>query len=151
MQQHYRIRPGTKEEAFWISTQIPEFEEVYPESEYFRRCADKPHLALIAEQAGGELIGYKVGYERENDGSFYSWVGGVRPGWRRRGIATDLAHAMETWAESQGYNSLRMKTQNQFKGMLHLALGEGFDVIGFDPAETTMKHVVWLEKPLNPS
>ena len=60
-----------------LSFKIPEFNSPYKIEEYKKRCAGK-HLALIAE-IDNQPVGFKVGYDRFNNGSFYSWMSGVMP------------------------------------------------------------------------
>jgi len=74
------IGPGEVDEAVALFRQIPEFVDPYPAGIYHSRLAGKLHRVLVA-QAGGQPVGFKVGYERS--GFFYSWMGGVLPDWRR--------------------------------------------------------------------
>ena len=148
MNKDFRIRPGTVDEAVDVSKQIPELVDPYLEEEYERRFIHTPHIILVAELEGGEIIGFKAGYEREKDGSFYSWMGGVRPEWRKEGLATALAHGMEAWARAQGYKALRFKTRNYLRNMLHFAISDGFNVIGFEAADSIEQHRIWFEKKL---
>ena len=141
------IRKGTILEATTITHQIPEFGKAYMTAEYVKRLEKIPHLILIAE-ADGELAGFKVGYERERDGSFYSWMGGVLPPFRRKGIASLLAARQEQWALLKGYQSVRFKTRNQHKGMLIFGINRGFKVVGFDARNNVEQHRIMLEKQL---
>ena len=144
----FRIRPGTIDEAVKTSLRIPELIDPYENDEYIRRLDGKPHIILVAELPGGEIIGFKAGYEREQDGSFYSWIGGVRPEWRQQGIAHDLLQGLETWARAQGYTSLRFKTLNRHRNMLHFAISQGFNIVGFVPKDKIAEHRIWFEKKL---
>ncbi|MEM7373886.1 MAG: GNAT family N-acetyltransferase [Bacteroidota bacterium] len=141
------IRHGRIEEVVTLSHFIPEFEAIYDIEEFRRRLDGVPHLILIAEVAG-RLAGFKVGYEREYDGTFYSWMGGVLPVFREQGIATQLADRQEAWARDQGYTAVRFKTRNRFKNMLYFALGRGFEIIEVTPAEFRTDNRIWLEKDL---
>lgn len=141
------IRQGRIEEVVTLSHFIPEFEGIYEIEEFRRRLDGVPHLILIAEVAG-RLAGFKVGYERESDGSFYSWMGGILPVFREQGIARRLAEMQEAWAKDRGYRVIRFKTRNRFRNMLYFSLSRGFDIIGLDPAESKAEHRIWLEKEL---
>ncbi len=77
-----------------------------------------------------ELIGFKVGYPYDED-TFYSWVGGVLPNYRKQGIANKLAEQQELEAKSQGFNKIRNKSMNEFKPMMILNLKRGFDIVKF--------------------
>jgi GNAT superfamily N-acetyltransferase len=102
-------------------------------------------LVLTAHD-GNTAAGFKIGYERE--GAFYSWLGGVLPEYRRKGVATLLADAQEKWAREQGYKSIWMKTRNRFPGMLILAVGRGFRITGFDPRGEIGEHRIVLTKSI---
>lgn len=104
-----------------------------------------PHLVvgLVDER----VVGFKLGYERK-PGSFYSWLGGVLPNLHRRGIATELLIRQHRWAERAGYERVRTKTTNDFKPMLQLNLGQGFDIVGTErDARGELK--ILLAKPLD--
>lgn len=73
------------------------------------------------------LIGFKIGYPY-NDNTFYSWVGGVHPKFRKQGIAKQLAKIQEDYAKNKGFSTLRTKSMNQFKPMMILNLKNGFDI-----------------------
>ena len=78
--------------------------------------------------AGGEPVGFKVGY-RESAETFYSAKGGVLSGWRRRGIARAMLERMEDEARAMGYARFAYDTfPNKHPGMTALGLAEGFRV-----------------------
>ena len=139
------IRKGSILEATTITHQIPEFGQAYMTAEYVKRLESVPHLILIAE-IEGEIVGFKVGYEREKDGSFYSWMGGVLPNHRRKGVGNLLAARQEQWALLKGYHSVRFKTRNQHRSMLLLGIHRGFKIVDFDPRKTVNQHRIILEK-----
>ena len=87
------VRQGTIEEAVSLSLQIPGFENSAREKNYNSRLEGRDHLILNAEM--GKPCGFKVGDDREGDGSFNTWMGRVLPAYRRRGIAQALADEME--------------------------------------------------------
>ena len=139
------IRKGSILEATTITHQIPEFGKAYMTAEYVKRLENAPHLILIAE-IGGEPVGFKVGYERERDGSFYSWMGGVIPTHRRKGVASLLAGRQEQWALLKGYDSVRFKTRNEHQWMLLCGIKWGYKIVDFDAREAVSQHRVILEK-----
>jgi ribosomal protein S18 acetylase RimI-like enzyme len=138
-----RIREVDIATVVALSRQIPEFDGPPGISAYEKRLAGVPHLLLAAEQ-GGQLAGFKAGYERE--GYFYSWMGGVLPAFRRKGLARALAQAQENWARQQGYTTITFKTRNQHKGMLLFALKNGFDIIGFKAYDDVKASRILLRK-----
>ncbi|MEL7533398.1 MAG: GNAT family N-acetyltransferase [Bacteroidota bacterium] len=130
-----------------LSQQLPEFHQPYPAQVYEQRLKAVPHLILL-KRLREEDVAFKVGYQREKDGSFYSWMGGVLPQARRKGIALALALQQEAWAKAQGYKSIKFKTLNRHKQMLHFALGRGFDIIGVDAFPERGENRIWLQKEL---
>jgi len=139
------IRASDVATAVALSRQIPEFDDPYPAGIYHSRLAGKLHRVLVA-QAGGQPIGFKVGYERS--GFFYSWMGGVLPAWRGQGVADALADAQEEWARRQGFDRIRLKTRNRHRAMILLAIRRGFDVLSVEPRETVPEYRIWMEKQL---
>jgi GNAT superfamily N-acetyltransferase len=77
----------------------------------------------------GRVVGCKLGYERK-PGHYYSWLGGVHPDFRGRGIAAELMRQQHDWCRQHHYHTLRTQTYNQWRNMLILNLRHGFDIIG---------------------
>ncbi len=141
------IKKGSIPDVVKLSMQIPEFHEPHQQNEYRSRLEGTPHLIAIAFFKN-EPIGFKVGYQRENDGSFYSWMGGILPDFRRMGVARLLADYQENWARKQGYRAIKMKTRNRLKPMLYFALGNGFNIVKVDLKESVEENRIHLEKQL---
>lgn len=139
------IEEGTIDQAIAVSKAIPSFEAPPERAEYEKRLLGVPHLILVAYEAG-QAAGFKVGYQRS--GYFYSWMGGVLPHFRRRGIAKALADYQEEWAKQNNYFSITFKTRNQHKAMLLFALKNGFDIIDFEEKESVATNRIWLRKAL---
>lgn len=140
------IREGTAAEAAAFLASIPEFSDAYPLQVYEEQLSQQPHLILLAE-TGGAVVGCKVGYALSKE-CFYSWMGAVLPQWRQQGIADQLAEQQEVWARNQGYPTVRFKTRNSRRAMLHFGLRRGFNIIGVEAKETVPEHRIWLEKQL---
>lgn len=124
-----RIRQGTISEAIAVLEQVPELQPLYPLTEFQNRLDDCQYLILIAA-VHGFPVGTKIGYERDSDGSFYSWLGGVLPEFRRRGIARALANEQEAWARNQGYETICVKTRRKHIAMLDFLKNDGFAQVG---------------------
>lgn len=88
----------------------------------------QPVQAWLA-YADGMLVGCKLGYERK-PGHYYSWLGGVHPEFRGRGVAAELMRRQHAWGRAQGYRAVRTHTYNRWRAMLLLNLRHGFDIIG---------------------
>ncbi len=130
-------------------SQIPEFgDNLYDESVFIERLSVAESLILVAK-TNTRIVGFKSGYKRFNDGSFYSWMGGVLPEFRKLRIAKKLADAQEKWAKEHGYNAITFKTRNRLKPMLIFALKNGFDIIDVIPQDKDCNHRIILKKLLN--
>jgi GNAT superfamily N-acetyltransferase len=142
------IGPGTLDEVLALYPYIPELVNPHGREEYERRFQAAPaHLILVARE-GAQPVGFKVGYEREADGSFYSWMGGVARTYRRQGVAQRLAGAMERWVRQQGYRALKFTTRNHHRAMLSFAIDQGFDIYAVEPRATLAEYRVKLVKSL---
>lgn len=106
----------------------------------------KPDLLVLTAMDGEKVIGYKMGY-RLNEDTFYSWLGGVDPQYRRNGIASKLMEKQHEHLKEMGYKMVRTKTMNKWRGMLILNIKHGFDVIETYTDEIGI-HKIVLEKRL---
>lgn len=93
--------------------------------------------SLFVGYVDDQPAGFKAGYDRYQDGSYYSWLGGVFPDLRRQQVAQNLLDAQEAWVRSQGYTGIYVKTRNRFVGMRIFLAKNGYDLVGTNgPAET---------------
>ncbi|UTA67942.1 GNAT family N-acetyltransferase [Emticicia sp. 21SJ11W-3] len=142
------IRVGTIAECIAISKQIPEFMQGnYEEKTYEERLFNTRFLILVA-LANQTPVGFKVGYQRDNDGSFYTWLGGVLPAYRKLQIAQKLADQQEAWAKEQGFNAIVLKTRNRFRPMLTFALKNGYCIEMVEPKAEIEDYRIILRKKL---
>ena len=141
------ICEGSFQECVDLSSKIPEFNSPYKIEEYKKRCAEK-YLSLIAE-IDNQSVGFKIGYDRFNDGSFYSWMGGVLPKFRRMGVAYSLANFQEKWAAKNGFSSIVLKTRQIHDGMIALSLNRGFIITEETQIVLHEGTRIWMEKSLN--
>lgn len=139
------IREGTIAEAVALSKQLPEFIDPHGEERYHDRMGNVPHLILIA-YVNNTPAAFKVGYEKED--YFYSWMGGVLPPYRRKGLAKQLAQRQEKWAKEKGYKKIVFKTRNRHKSMLLFALQNDFFIIGFKEQNNFLDNRILLQKNL---
>ncbi len=125
------IERGSADDAFAVAERIAEFggeAERYGLETYRARLGDPSALVLLAWH-GDEPIAFKAGYDRYRDGSWYSWMGGVRAEWRGLGVAQRLLEAQEAWVVDRGYRTLYVKTRNRHKRMLAFLARNGYDVV----------------------
>ncbi|WP_339793026.1 GNAT family N-acetyltransferase [uncultured Imperialibacter sp.] len=142
-----KIREGTIAEIVEASRHVPELVNPYEESVYHERLDGTEHLMLVAE-AEGKVVGFKVGYNRCKDGSFYSWMGGLLPAYRGQGIYQELTSAMEQWAAEKGYTHMLLKTRNKLKPMIRFCLSQGYYVSGFSEHLDAMESRIYFRKEL---
>lgn len=89
----------------------------------------RPKYLILVAMENDSVVGYKIGYQ-DRQTRFYSWLGGVYPEYRERGIGSELMRRQHAWCIEQGYDVVRTHTKNKWRSMLILNLRHGFDVIG---------------------
>lgn len=89
------------------------------------------HLARLDE---GEALGFKLGYRR-GPKLLYSWLGGIVPEARGRGIAGRLMQAQHDWALAQGYHFVETRTRASNNRMIIVNLKAGFHIAGVEGDE----------------
>ena len=141
------IREGAFQECVDLSSKIPEFNSPYKIEEYKKPCAGK-YLVLIAE-IDNQSVGFKIGYDRFNNGSFYSWMGGVLPKFRRMGVAYSLANFQEKWATKNEFSSILLKTRQKHDGMIAFSLNRGFIITEETQITPAKETRIWMQKLLN--
>jgi GNAT superfamily N-acetyltransferase len=90
---------------------------------------DDPMLWLAVEN--GAWRGFKLGYRR-GGALFYSWLGGVEPELRGKGVASELMRLQHQDAAAQGYRFAETRTRAANNAMIVLNLRHGFHVAGFE-------------------
>ena len=141
------IRKGSFEEVLKIGNQIPEFSDPISIDDYRERIKD--HLSLILVAYDKDIpVGFKIGYDRWEDGSFYSWLGGVLPAYRNQGIARNLATMQENWVKLKGFNRVVIKTRNRFRAMIQFLLKTDYKLVKVEPQEDIRENRLIFEKTL---
>ena len=143
----FQLREASLAELLWVHERIPEFPGKASLDFYTERLKHRLHLALVAEKEG-ELLGFKVGYQCDKPDTFYSWMGGVRPEFRGKGIATSLAEEQERWAKAQGFNAVFFKTRNRFPGMIQFGVKRGFKIVDLHPKGGVEDYRIVMRKEL---
>ena len=100
----------------------------------------KPVLTL-ADDDDGQPIGFKLAYERE-PGTLYSWLGGVVPSARRRGVASKLMATQHDWARAAGYMRVETRTRAGNNAMIIINLRHGFQIVGLEAVAGTEPVVI---------
>ncbi|CAM3870185.1 GNAT family N-acetyltransferase [Alkalicoccus chagannorensis] len=128
MHLRYHTYRGMPEEALLADLQQLHQDVFGGSDDLAEKMARKQGLLLLTAQEGDTLVGYKVGYPLE-ERTFYSWLGGVAPGHRRRGIAKALMDMQHYILRQEGYTHVQTKTRNQWRSMILCNLQSGFDII----------------------
>lgn len=89
----------------------------------------KRNISILIAYDSKKPVGYKVGFERSKR-RYYSWIGGVAPDYRNKGIAKALMQKQHELASSWGYQVVATQTDNRFKSMIILNLQSGFEIRG---------------------
>ncbi|MEZ5993740.1 MAG: GNAT family N-acetyltransferase [Planctomycetota bacterium] len=109
----------------------------------------REHLALAAFTEEDQPVAYKLGYLTGNRHErFYSWLGGVHPFHRRKGLARALLRAQHEWARERGIRTIETQARGDNPGMLILNLQEGFHALGSIYALDQPGVRIILRKPL---
>ena len=126
------------------------YSEIFEDADmiFFKQRIDE-HSKMLSVLAyyGNDLIGFKIGYPYDEN-IFYSWIGGVKHGFRQQGIAKHLALLQQQWAKENDFVKLRTKSMNRFKSMMILNLKNEFDITKVYTNTNGQTKVVF-EKPLS--
>ena len=141
------VREVPIEVAVQISGTVKEFDPPYSKANFEDRYKDREHL-IIAGYVENQPAGYIIGYDRDQDGSFYCWMAGVNPRYRRKGVLTALMNYESDWAKSHGYTKLKITTRNNRREMLANLVSKGFLFTDVTPRPDPTDNRISLEKPL---
>lgn len=124
------VRTGSREEIWAMYCGLPEFSaEIIDQADFERALSFASSVSLVAELKG-TAVGFKVGFDRYGDGSFYSWLGGVEPDARRCGVAKALLDEQELRVVAAGFDRIYVKTRNRFVAMITMLLTKGYGIVG---------------------
>ena len=136
------------ENAMKVHAQIPEFTETLPDKKYFEeRYNGKTHLILCAYE-NKTPVGYVIAYDKFADGSFYCWMAGVIPEFRKHGALTALIKHLFIWAKDNGYEKIKIKTRNDKRDMLRFLVKNGFSFTDVEQRENINDNRIELEKDI---
>lgn len=140
------IRQGSLTEVVAIVANIDEFVNKESEASLSARLNGKPHYIQIAEHEG-RLLGFKIGYQIDQC-TFYSWFGGVAPQARGKGVAQALLVAQEQWARDHHYQSITVKSRNQFPAMLRLLIKNNYLIENYEKKDNMLESRIYFRKTL---
>lgn len=125
MSKNITIKEVPIEEAVKVNATIVEFDAPYQKDYFEDRYKDKDKLIIVA-YVDDQPAGYIVGYDKFGDGSFYCWMAGVNPKFRKLGLLKVMMDYEDKWAKEKGYNKIKIKTRNNRREMLAYLVKYGF-------------------------
>jgi len=93
------------------------------------RLSHMPEASVFCAGSQGRLVGFKAGYAM-TERKYYSWLGGVHPDFRRRGIASVLMDRQHRWLVERGYAVVETAANQENHAMAQANLRRGFSVCG---------------------
>lgn len=135
------------EEAVKVNATIVEFGVPYQKDYFENRYKDKEKLIIVA-YVDEQPVGYIVGYDKFEDGSFYCWMAGVNPKFRKWGLLKAMMNYEDKWAKERGYNKIKIKTRNNRREMLAYLIKYGFFFTEVVKQSNTEDNRILLEKEL---
>lgn len=112
-------------EVVLVNATIIEFDAPYQKDYFEGRFKDRDKLIIVA-YINNQRAGYIVGYDKFEDGSFYCWMAGVDPKFRKIGVLKALMDYEDRWAKNKGYNKIKIKTRNNRREMLAYLVKYGY-------------------------
>ena len=148
MKNNIVVREVPIDEAVKVNRNVIEFDGKDTKAEDFeRRYQDKEKLIIVAYYENVP-IGYIIGYDRDNDGSFYCWMAGVDNNYRRLGALTTLMNYQMNWAKNKGYNKLKIRTRNNRREMLSFLVKNDFNFVSVEQRDGITENRINLEHSL---
>lgn len=142
------IKEDLIEVAVKVNATVVEFDEPCDKSYFENRYQNVEKLILVA-YVDNQPAGYMVSYKKADDGSFYCWMVGVDPHYRRLGLLHKMMNYLSDWAKSKGYNRITIKTRNNRREMLAYLVKTGFNFIEVQPQPFVMDNRILLEKNIS--
>jgi GNAT superfamily N-acetyltransferase len=116
--------------------------------EFFRRrLTGRYNPLLLVGNVDKRPVAFSTGFELKPS-TFFSWLTGVHPDFRRTGIASQLHEAQFAWAIDHGYHYIRMECHNAHRPILHMAIKMGFNIAGVRWDPDRAENLIIFEKLL---
>jgi GNAT superfamily N-acetyltransferase len=115
---------------------------------YFqRRFLGRHNTVMLVASVEERPAGFFIGFELKPN-TYFGWLCGVLPDYRRQGIGSQLLEALQAWAASQHYETIRFECHNGARPMLHMAIAHGYDIVGVRWDSDRASNLVIFEKSL---
>lgn len=108
---------------------LPKIFNSFNEERFFNKFSEHENFLLLMAYQDKNLVGFKFGYNITSE-LFYSWMGGVLPSMRGRGIAKNLMDRQHQWCRDNNFKTIETKSKKIFPEMISLNLKAGFEIIG---------------------
>ena len=144
------VRGVPIEEVVKVNATILEFRDPdapYQKDYFEERYKGKERLIIVA-YINDQPAGYIVGYDKFGDGSFYCWMAGVDPKFRKKGVLKSLMDYEEQWAKTKGYNKIKITTRNTRREMLSYLIKYGFNAMAVESREDIQENRISFEKKI---
>jgi len=128
---------------------LPEFTRKTTEQEIRERIEGKDHDLIIIQdenKPAGFLIAYNL-----DEKTYYNWIMGVLPEFRRKGFGKKLIEQFESSAREKGYTTVHVKTMEKYKAMQNLLAEMKYQKIGYDDEGKIILRKNLFPSFLNPS
>jgi len=128
------------------------FNEVFRPSRdrnfFERRFKGRLNPLVLLAQVDKRPAGFAIGYENKPR-TFYCWLIGVLPDYRRQGIASQLMEALAAWAKENDYRTIRFECFNTQRPIMHLAITQNYDIVGLRYDSDNDKNLIIWEHSLS--
>ena len=93
------------------------------------RLEHMPDASVFTVLDGADVVAFKAGYA-VSDTKYYSWLSGVLPDYRRRGLASTLMERQHAWLAGRGYVLVETAANQENTAMAAVNLKHGFTIAG---------------------
>lgn len=145
MESKILIKEDSIENAVKVNNTIVEFGNPYNKAYFEDRYKNLDKLILVA-YVDNSPAGYMVSYDKYQDTSFYCWMTGVNPLFRRLGILDKMMQYLNNWAKYKGYKKITIKTRNNRREMLSYLIKSGFYFTEVEEHPSIEDNRILLEK-----
>lgn len=121
------------------------FDSPYSISKMKERTRNKNISLILFYFFDGRPVAFKAGFEEKD--KFHSWIGGVLPIHRGKGLASKLMAQQHQWAKDNGFSIVRTHTEDQYSNMIKLNQKHGFKIIDRQTRNSGVEKII-LEKVL---
>lgn len=93
------------------------------------RLERMPDVSVFVAETDSRWIGFKAGYAIAQD-RYYSWLGGVDPDFRKRGVAKELMGEQHKWLRGTRFQLLETHVEQDNSAMIQLNIDSGLRITG---------------------